>query len=159
MNKDDFLKQCLDEEKRFTFPSFCRNDVWELGCDLVAACREMPRPLAVTVWLGETEVFRYFPEGTGAFHEQWLNRKRNTVRVMERSSMRFKAELAVNESNLEQEGLDSRCYADCGGGFPIRIQGGCVIGFIGVSGMDDTSDHTALLNGIHRFFIRRGFLE
>lgn len=157
MEQNEFLKQCLEEEERYTFPSFARSDVWELGCDLTAACAEMPRPLAVTIWLGDTEVFRYYPEGTGAFHELWLNRKRNTVRVMERSSMRWKAELALKESSPEKEGLDPQQYAACGGGFPIRIKGGCVIGFIGVSGMDDGSDHRALLNGLSRFFRKRGF--
>lgn len=159
MDARAFLEQCLDEEKRYTFPAFDRSDVWELGCDLVSACGEMEGPLAVTIWLNGTEVFRYYPAGTGKFHEQWLARKRNTVTVLERSSMRYKAELAVNGTTLKDDCFDPTDYADCGGGFPIRLKGGCVIGFIGVSGLADTRDQAALIEGLRRFFTRRGYLD
>lgn len=155
MDNTKALRKYLEEEKRYTFPEFSRDDVWELGCSLVEACSKKSGPLAVSIWLNGTEVFRYFPTGTGAFHEQWLGRKRNTVTVLERSSMRFKAELAVNGSSLQEECLDSMEYADCGGGFPIRLKGGCVIGFIGVSGLSDDEDHAALLEGLQLFFEKK----
>ena len=159
MSKQEFLNQCIAEEQQYTFPSFTKNDIWELGCCLVNACREKDGPLAVTISLGSLEVFRYYPDGTSPYHEMWLNRKKRTVYVMERSTMRLKAELELSGSNLSQEGLNEVEFVACGGGFPLRIRGGCVIGFIGVSGMDDEADQSALLDGLHRFFEKRGLVE
>ncbi len=157
MDAKELLQQCIEQERTYTFSRFDRADVWDLGCALVAACGEMEGPLAVEIWLGGVEVFRYYPAGTGKFHEQWLARKRRTVLTLEKSSMRVKAELlSSGEQMREDMCLDPMEYAACGGGFPIRIQGGCVIGYIGVSGLADTRDHAALIAGLERFFQSKG---
>ena len=156
MDAKELLQQCLQQEQAYTFAHFARGDVWELGCDLVAACQEFEGPLAVEIWLGDVEVFRYYPAGTGKFHEQWLARKRRTVMTLEKSSLRVKAELMLNGENMKEDMcLDPMQYAGCGGGFPIRLAGGCVIGYIGVSGLADTRDHAALIAGLERFFEQR----
>ena len=157
MTDKEFYEQCLAEERKYIFPEFARNDVWNLGCDLVEATKAFSGPLAVTVWINGAEVFSYYPEGTGKFHDMWLTRKRNTVSTLGMASMTFKAKLAAMGSDLESEGLDPAKYVACGGGFPIRIKGGCVIGFIGCSGLADTEDHAAILAGLDRFFARKGW--
>ena len=157
MTDREFYEQCLAEESKYIFPEFARNDVWNLGCDLVEATKAFSGPLAVTVWINGAEVFSYYPEGTGKFHDMWLTRKRNTVSTLGMASMTFKAKLAAMGSDLESEGLDPAKYVACGGGFPIRIKGGCVIGFIGCSGLADTEDHAAILAGLDRFFARKGW--
>ena len=157
MTDKEFYEQCLAEESKYIFPEFARNDVWDLGCDLVEATKAFSGPLAVTVWINGAEVFSYYPEGTGKFHDMWLTRKRNTVSTLGMASMTFKAKLAAMGSDLESEGLDPVKFVACGGGFPIRIKGGCVIGFIGCSGLADTEDHAAILAGLDRFFERKGW--
>lgn len=158
MDAKAFYAKCLEEEKKYTFPKFARSDVWELGCDLVEAAKDFSGPLATTIWINGAELFCYYPEGTGAFHDQWLTRKRKTVTTLGMASMTFKAKLAATGSTMKDECLDEMEYAACGGGFPIRIQGGCVIGFIGMSGLSDDEDHAAILAGLDRFFIRKGYL-
>ncbi len=156
MDAKELLQQCIEQEQTYTFPHFDRADVWDLGCALVEACRTFEGPLAVEIWLNGVEVFRYYPAGTGAFHEQWLARKRRTVLTLEKSSMRVKAELLLSGEDMREDMcLDPMQYAACGGGFPIRLRGGCVIGYIGVSGLADTRDHAALIAGLERFFNRR----
>jgi len=154
MTAKEFYEQCLAEEKKYTFDSFDRNDVWKLGNCLVEATSKAAGPLAVTISLNGTEVFRYYPLGTGKFHEMWLNKKRNTVTTMEMASMTLKAKFAYNGSSLEDELLDPTQFVACGGGFPIRLKGGAVIGFIGVSGLPDSEDHAALLAGLDLYFNR-----
>ena len=39
----------------------------------------------------------------------------------------------------------------------VDLEGGCVIGFIGCSGLADTEDHAAILAGLDRFFARKGW--
>lgn len=159
MNAQELLKLALEHEQKYQFPSFCRDDVWELGCDLVESCKQYDRPLAVEIDIAGGMVFRYYPSGTGAFHEMWLERKRKTVQLLEKSSLRVSAELKTSGQTLEKDMLlDPMKYADCGGGFPLRMKGGCIFGFVGVSGLADTVDHDALIGGLNRFFKRHGYL-
>lgn len=160
MKEQEMLQVVLGQEEIYQFPSFSRDEVWELGCDIVEACKEYGAPLAVEIDIAGVCVFRYYPSGTGAFHEMWLQRKRNTVRVLEKSSMRVALELKADHQTMKQDMLlDPMEYADCGGGFPLRMKDGCIFGFAGVSGSADTIDHSALLEGIHRFFVRHGYLD
>lgn len=63
-------------------------------------------------------VFRYYPSGTGAFHEMWLERKRKTVQLLEKSSLRVSAKLKTTGQTREKDMLlEPMQYADCGGGF------------------------------------------
>ena len=55
-----------------------------------------------------------------------------------------------------RQDLNLHAFA-CGGGFPIRIKGGCVIGFIGCSGLADDEDHAAILQGLDKFFKSKGW--
>jgi len=152
MTKMEYYEARLAEEKKYEFPTFNRDDVWDLGCALVEAAGEAPGPLAVTIWLNGTEVFRYYPTGTGKNNERWLEWKRNTVTTLEIASMTYKARLAAYDMKQEDDGLSFPGYAACGGGFPIKLKGGAVIGFIGMSGLPDEEDHAALIAGLEKFF-------
>ena len=160
MNAQELLTLALEHEQIYQFPEFSRDDVWELGCDLVESCKDYEGPLAVEIDIAGVMVFRYYPAGTGAFHEMWLERKRKTVQLLEKSSLRVSAELKTSGQTLEKDMLlDPMEYADCGGGFPLRMKNGCIFGFVGVSGLADTVDHAALIGGLKRFFIRHGYLS
>lgn len=159
MNAKELLTLALEHEQIYQFPFFSRDDVWELGCDLVESCKKYDGPLAVEIDVGGVMVFRYYPYGTGAFHEMWLQRKRKTVQLLEKSSLRVSAELKTTGQTLEKDMLLSpNEYADCGGGFPLRMKDGCIFGFVGVSGLADTVDHAALIGGLDSFFKRHGYL-
>jgi len=155
MTDQQFYKQCLAQEKKYTFPSLKRSDIWELGNCLVKAAGKASGPLAVTIRINDTEVFRYYPEGTGLLHEQWLQRKYNTVKTMNMASMTYKAKLAAEGYPQDDDGLYFPEYAACGGGFPIRLKGGLVIGFIGMSGLSDDEDHAAILAGLDLYFKKK----
>ncbi len=158
MSAQELLVLAREHEQRYQFPRFSRDDVWELGCDIVESSKEYDGSLAVEIDIANVMVFRYYPSGTGAYHEMWLRRKRNTVRLLEKSSLRVSAELKVNHQTLAEDMLlDPDKYADCGGGFPLRMKDGCIFGFVGVSGLADTVDHAALIGGLERFFRRHGY--
>lgn len=160
MDAKELLALATEQEKRYQFPKFSRDDAWELACDLVESCKQYDGPLAVEIDIAGVMVFRYYPSGTGAFHEKWLERKRKTVQLLEKSSLRVSTELKTSGQTLEKDMLlDPVEYADCGGGFPLRMKDGCIFGFVGVSGLADTVDHAALIGGLDRFFKRHGYLE
>lgn len=147
------LEKVLQQEREYQFRNFSHADAWELGNELVAACAEMEGPLAVEIEVNHVIVFRYYPDGTGKFHEQWLQRKRNMVNTVEKSTLRCKFEIEQNHEDLERDWcLSPLQYAACGGGFPIRLRGGSVIGAVAVSGLPDLRDHAALIEGLRRYF-------
>jgi len=155
MTKQEYYDACLAEEKKYEFPTFDRSDVWALGCELVKAADEASGPLAVAIWLNGMEVFRHFPLGTTKFNEMWLEWKRNTVTVHETASLTYKAKLDLKDKKQESEGLGFPGYAACGGGFPIKLKGGALIGFIGASGLADTEDHSTIIKALDRFFAKK----
>ena len=87
----------------------------------------MGAPLAVEIEINHVIVFRYYPDGTGAYHEQWLRRKRNLVNLLEKSSQRAYYELEASHADQENDWhLPRSDYAACSGAFPIRIRDGSV---------------------------------
>lgn len=157
MTAKEFYEFCLEQEKKYTFPEFSADDVWELGRTLVEEYDRFSGPLACEIWVNGTERFRYYPKGTGNFHQRWLTGKRNTVTTMEMASMTLKAKFDMNGSTQLDENLEPETFAVCGGGFPIRIKGGCVIGFIGASGLSDEEDHAAIIAGLDAFWKKKGW--
>ena len=83
--------------------------------------------------------------------ERWLQRKMNTVRTLERSSLYTSVLLRKSEETLADWYLDEKDYAACGGGFPIRIEEVGVIGAILVEGQDHFSDHDLIVKSISRY--------
>ena len=75
------------------------------------------------------------------------------VNTVEKSTLRCKFEIEQNHEDLERDWcLSPLQYAACGGGFPIRLRGGSVIGVAAVSGLPDPGDQIALLNGLRTYF-------
>ena len=157
MDANVILEQCILEEEKYQFPSFSGDDVWDLGCCLVEAARATGKPLAAEIVLNGTLVFRYYPAGTGKANERWLGYERNTVEDTQKSSLRVFAEMEVSGKTLMDELMDPMKYAACGGGFPLRIKGGYIIGFIGTSGLPHLQDHAALIDGLERYFKLKGW--
>lgn len=158
MELSEKLQRCIEQEARYQFPTFSRSDVWPLGQTLCAVCTGQSGPLAMEIELGGTVVFRYLPEGTTAYNILWMEKKRRTVRTMEKSSLRVWCELQAEGKTLRGDCLlDDLSYAACGGAFPIRLAGGTVIGAIAVSGLPHEEDHAALIEALRRWFDAKGW--
>ena len=123
MNWADIAAACAEEEERFQFESFSRQDALKLGLKLAEAAREYSAGVAIEITINGLSVFRYFPEGTTLDNSLWLARKARTVTLTGVSS------LHPNE------------YAFGGGGFPLILRGVGMIGVIAVSGLTHMEDH------------------
>ena len=136
------LAMCEEQEERLQFAHFSRADALELGLKLYENAKKQPVPVAIEITVNGLVVFRYFPDGALPDSELWLARKRNSVALMEMSSLHFLAWLEQNGETLESRKLPPNEYAAGGGGFPIRVRGTGVIGSICVSGLPDhMEDH------------------
>lgn len=156
------LEMYKSHEQTYQFPEFSREDVWELGCDLVESNKDFPKQVAMEIYIGNTQMFRFIPGRCGAAQEMWLKKKRNTVVSLGKSSVRVAAELAKNEQTIADvvPGLpNADDYAAVGGGFPLRMQDGVLFGTVCVSGLPDMQDHALIVGALDKFFRRRGWIE
>lgn len=140
---------CLAEEKDLQFVCVTQNEMLKLGLTIHENNAHFDGPLAIRIEINGKEVFSFYPDGTGTFHKMWLERKAKLVSVREMSSLRAFLELEKAGERLETDwNLDPKTYAACGGGFPIRLKDGCVVGSVCVSGLPHLQDHKAVTEGI-----------
>lgn len=146
------LAMCEEEEERLQFTQFSRADALALGLKIHENAKKQPVPVAIEITVNGLVVFRYFPDGALPDSELWLARKRNSVDLMEMSSLHFLAWLEQNGETLESRKLPANEYAAGGGGFPIRLRGTGVIGSICVSGLPDhREDHRLVVDTLTEF--------
>lgn len=142
---------CLSQEQALTMKSFSRKDAYTLGMLLNKNAQIFEDPVAIEITLNSLVVFRYFPDGALPDSELWLARKRNSVHLMDMSSLRFGEWLKSRGETLLERKLNPDQYATGGGGFPIRLTGTGVIGSICVSGLADIDDHRLIVDSLTQF--------
>ncbi|MDR3248966.1 MAG: heme-binding protein [Treponema sp.] len=137
------------QEEELQFSHFNRQDVWKLGKELVAKVLDNDLQLAVSIrLLNGFTLFQYAPEGTNRDNEYWLNKKYNTVRDLDVSSLLFSLRLKKINQNLQSRSLDPMVYAWGGGGFPIRVRGTGMVAVAIASGLPHLQDHDVLVESI-----------
>jgi uncharacterized protein (UPF0303 family) len=87
--------------------------------------------------------------GTTADNAEWVRRKANLVRRVQKSSYRAVLENKTDADHfLPRRGLDNADFVLAGGGFPVRVKGAGVIGCITVSGLHERDDHQVAVDGV-----------
>ena len=143
------ISMCAEQEEKFQFEHFSREDALKIGLKLHEYAKE--QPVAVEITVNGLVVFRYFAEGAKPDSELWLARKRNAVELTESSSLRMFAEMEAAGQTFADRKLCGDDYA-AGGGFPIALRGTGVIGSICVSGFDDhLDDHQLVINTLAEY--------
>ena len=143
------IAMCVEQEEKFQFEHFSREDALKIGLKLHENAKE--QPVAVEITVNGLVVFRYFAEGAKPDSELWLARKRNAVELTESSSLRMFAEMEAAGQTFADRKLCGDDYA-AGGGFPIALRGTGVIGSICVSGFDDhLDDHQLVINTLAEY--------
>ena len=152
MTIDELLGLLDMQEEILQFSHFTNADAWAVGNCIVAEAIKRKLPVAVSIRLNNgLTVFQYASDSVNLQSERWLQRKMNTVRTLERSSLYTSVLLRKSEETLADWYLDEKDYAACGGGFPIRIEEVGVIGAILVEGQDHFSDHDLIVKSIGRY--------
>ena len=103
------ISMCAEQEEKFQFEHFSREDALKIGLKLHENAKE--QPVAVEITVNGLVVFRCFGEGAKPDSELWLARKRNAVDLMETSSLRFFAELEDAGETFADRKLDPNEYA------------------------------------------------
>lgn len=143
---------CAQQEALLRFETFDRATAWELGSLMVAELQRREAKVCVAIWsLTGYVLFQYAAEGTAVNNQNWMTRKYNAVKLMERSSLASRAVSALTGEGVEDCGLDPRAYVFCGGGFPIRLRSGEMVAVALASGLPDVEDHGFLVECISEY--------
>ena len=146
----DILKK---QEELLQFDHFNYEDAYALGTFKVEHARKNNITIAVSIRMNNgCIVFQHCPDGTNLLNQKWMDRKFNTVKLMERSSLLSALIWKKDGDTPAVHGLAGEDYALCGGGFPIRIKGSdTVIGAVISSNLYHIADHEFVTECLRKF--------
>ncbi len=140
------------QEELLWFDHFTGDDGWERGCYMAEQARERGIRIAICIRLNNgCRLFQYGPDGTSVLNQAWMERKYNTVKLMDRSSLKSLYVMEAKGQTLADHGLTDAEYVLCGGGFPIRVKGVGNIGVITVSALPHEQDNDLRITGLEKY--------
>jgi uncharacterized protein (UPF0303 family) len=144
----DTLKQ---ELQALQLPAFDYDFAWRLGSLMQAEAAERSLPAAITVAHGTDVIFALLMPGATPDNTDWAARKRSVAQRFHRSSLalRLEAEQGGFDFNARYR-LSESDFVASGGGFPLMLRGGTLIGTAGVSGLPDVEDHLLVTNALRQ---------
>jgi len=149
MNDSQLLADYIQQEEISRFVKFSHDDGWALGMILRRLAIENKAPVAMEVFAFGQQVFLAALPGSCPENLEWIRRKRNTVLRSWKASLHVGAVNRLSGQRMEQQGfIQQSDYCDHGGGFPIRLVDGVVIGAVTVSGLPEQDDHALVVRAI-----------
>ncbi len=151
MEKEAAILQ--EQEQVLQFERFNHEVAWELGSFMISYAQKNNITIAVSIRMNSgCIVFQHCPDGTNLLNQKWMERKFNTVKLMERSSLLSTLAWEANGCDAKVHGLQPDDYAICGGGFPIRVSGTSTpIGAVIASNLYHISDHEFVIDCLREF--------
>ena len=149
MNHSADIARIAEQESLLAFPSFDETDALAIGLSLHARAKAEHKAVRIDVRFWDRQLFALAMPGTDAANEDWVRRKANVVKRFQCSSYRKALEMKdAGIAFTAEHGTDPLDYAMAGGGFPLRIEGGPVIGAVIVSGLPQRLDHVYAADAI-----------
>ena len=143
------------QELELRLEHFSNDDAYALVNQYVKKIKDDGIEMAVQIKkINGNTLFSYFSEGTNLMNENWMKRKFKTVIMNEKSSyliwalneMAGRGDDPVRDASLQ--GMDIKEYAICGGGFPIKLKSGEMVGVILASNLPHEKDHQFIVDGL-----------
>ena len=130
------------EQQDLLLTHFDYDFAWALGVRMRDLALRTAAPVAITLAHGTAVVFSVLMPGATLDNLDWAARKRAVSHRFHRSSlaMRLEAEAAGYDFNARFR-LPETDYAASGGGVPLILRGGTLIGTAAISGLPDVEDH------------------
>lgn len=152
MNYAQIVQTAREQENLLRFDRFSNKDALQLGCFIAGRAADAGVDMAIAIRrMNGNIVFQYCSPGTTLSNEQWMRRKFNTVNLTEGSSLRAWASSILKGQDLAAQGLSPVDYALCGGGFPIRLKSGEMVGVLTVSNLPHLQDHAFLVEALSAY--------
>lgn len=149
MSKDTDIALIKKQETQLVFDEFDELVAHSLGKRIRERALREKLTIVVDIRTFDRQVYFMALPGTTADNAEWVRRKFNLVRQVQKSSYRAVLENKTDADHfLPRRGLDNADFVLAGGGFPIRVRGAGVIGCITVSGLHERDDHQVAVDGI-----------
>ena len=143
------LQQIARQERALRFARFDEEAAWALGVSLRESGMLHGSPMVVDVRRFGQPLFYAALPGSKPENADWARRKANTVERFLRSSYAIGLELKAGNTGLtERYGLPEADFAAHGGGFPLAVAGGEVVGSVTVSGLPQREDHSLVVRAV-----------
>jgi uncharacterized protein (UPF0303 family) len=144
------------QERELIFSRLTNEDALELGLLLVEKARARRLSIAIDIARGGQRLFHYAAAGTSPDNASWIERKKNLVHRMFRSSYGIGLKLASSGKTLSESlaGLSCEDYAAHGGSFPIVVRDVGFVGTVTVSGLPQKDDHDLVVEAMREFLAR-----
>ena len=143
LNTTELTRDGLAREQRsLALATFNYDFVWALGSRMREAALAQGAPVAIEIYHGTDVVFATLMPGATVDNFDWTRRKCAVAHRFHRSSLSVRLE-------AEEKGYDFNArfrlppgdFVASGGGVPLILAGGTLVGSIGVSGLPDVQDH------------------
>lgn len=149
MSRDADIALIKQQETSLVFDVFNELVAHSLGERIRERALREKLTIVVDIRTFDRQVYFMAIPGTTADNAEWVRRKFNLVRRVQKSSYRAVLENKTDADHfLPRRGLDNADFVLAGGGFPIRVTGAGVIGCITVSGLHERDDHQVAVDGI-----------
>lgn len=144
----DTLKR---QEELLRFGNLTNEDALTLGLYALDQARAFGKAFSVRVILHGMTVFTHHMDGTGLYHDWWMDKKLNTSRETGVSTLRLFSEIQAGLRPRPAFLDDELNYAWDGGCVPMRGPDGRVLGYVIASGASHELDHEVAVRAMARF--------
>lgn len=149
MSRETDIALIRQQETELAFAEFNELVAHSLGEGIRERALREKLVIVVDIRTFDRQLYFMALPGTTADNSEWVRRKFNLVRQVQKSSYRAVLENKSDADHfLPRRGLDNADFVLAGGGFPIRVKGAGVIGCITVSGLHERDDHQVAVDGI-----------
>ncbi len=147
--KKSELLRVENDEKELTFESFGNEDAINLGLAFLKTARERKLPITLDIERSGQRLFHFAATGTSIDNANWIERKKNLVKTLFKSSYAIHLQLENEHKTLDQRYESPMSHlAAHGGCFPIVVRGTGFVGTITVSGLPQKDDHDLVVEVI-----------
>ena len=150
MNRQDYetiRDITAQQESLLRLRTLSGRDAWNLGSFIAEQMHDRDIALAVAISRPNGAIlFQHLPDGTTLTNQKWMRRKFNTVAQMERSSLGVWAITQLSGETVSVHGLSEKDYVFVGGGFPLRLASGEMVGVLTVSNLAHWQDHHQIVD-------------
>jgi uncharacterized protein (UPF0303 family) len=149
MSKETDIALIKKQETELAFTEFNELVAHSLGERIRERALREKLVIVVDIRTWDRQLYFMALPGTTADNAEWVRRKFNMVRQVQKASYRPVLENTNGTDHfMPRRGLDNADFVLAGGGFPIRVKGAGIIGCVTVSGLHERDDHQVGVDGI-----------
>ena len=139
--QDNWLDIIREQDERLRFDGFTHRDALQIGLNAIQWGERFGKGFAIRVVAEGMILFSHHMDGTGLFHDWYLDKKLNASREAGISTLRLFCEISSGERPKPAYLENAGNYAMDGGCVPMRTRDGRVFGWVLASGGPHEEDH------------------